>query len=390
MQIRIFLVTLQFAMLSVQPTKALADSWLDAIKSLHPYATVKFTDDSNLLRTSDPESDRYSTLEAGLDTQLRISRQRIIIDGTIYRNRYDRFDQLDYTGGDARVQWKWLRGKLWEGDLGYSYDRRLRDLANELVPTRDLRDRHEVFGSARRWLTTRWRLGAETDWTDISFSESDDLNKSILGFGASLDYVSLARNEVGIAAAYSGARFANRDDQDYEDLSIGPTLDWQLTGKTRFKGDVAYKTRDFDVFSREDFAGVVGRLRLTWKPTGKISVKTSVWRELSNLNDEITDYAIVDGARLEPIWDITTKTSLRALASFERRDFQGDALQEDDNEQVFSDRVDDVSAFGLWLEWNARRNISLSLGFRSETRASTRELRDYDYQYVEASFSASL
>ena len=276
------------------------------------------------------------------------------------------------------------------GDLGYSYDRRLRDLANELVPTKDLRDRHEVFGSARRWLTTRWRLGAETDWTDISFSETDDLNKSILGFGASLDYISLARNEVGIAAAYSGARFENRDDQDYEDLSIGPTLDWQLTGKTRFNGDVAYKTRDFDVFSREDFAGVVGRLRLTWKPTGKISVKTSVWRELSNLNDEITDYAIVDGARLEPIWDITTKTSLRALASFERRDFQGDALQEDDNEQVFSDRVDDVSAFGLWLEWNARRNISLSLGFRSETRASTRELRDYDYQYVEASFRASL
>lgn len=373
-----------------QSLEEATDNWLDVVRTFQPYAALGWTTDSNLLRNPDnlnDDSDQYLTLEAGVDARFDVSRQRFLVDGRIFRNSYDRFSEFDYTGGDGRLRWNWAAGKLWEGTLGYTYTRRLRDFANELVPQRDILNRHRVFGSANRWVTNRWRVGASTEWADVSFTESEQLDKNVLGFGAIADYVSVAGNVIGLETGFAATDFsANR--ADYDDFNVGPRLDWRLSSKTRIRASAGYKSRTHDMRDERDFDGFVARVRTTWAATGKTTILAEAWRDISNLDDEIANFAVVQGISVEPIWNITAKTSLQALASFERRDFQGG--DDDDLAVVFDDRVDDVAAFGVGVNWQARRSIALSLGYRAESRDSNRELREYDFQSFEARINVGL
>jgi hypothetical protein len=102
----------------------------------------------------------------------------------------------------------------------------------------------------------------------------------------------------------------------------------------------------------------------------------SVYRDLSNLADESAEYAVIDGIRLAPTW--TWKEGLfdlRLLAGYEDRNFKvtEDAL----------DRKDEVVMGGLFLDWNVRRSITVTLGVDGEQRASSRVLQDYDFLRVQ-------
>ncbi len=379
------------ASLALLPSAASSTEWLETVRDLHPYAAVSYTYNSNLLLNPpglNDQSDRYVTLEAGLDTELNLNRQRLLIDGRVFHNSYDRFSRFDYTGGKGSLIWKWLLGKLWEGDLGYAYNRRLRGFGEEIIATRNLIDTNRVYATANRWLTDRWKVGGLVDWTDVSYSESKARDNIRYGLGANLTYYTEAENSIGLVTAYKEGKYSNVDNQDYVDFSIGPAADWQVTAQTRLAANLFYKSRTYDVLSDRDFEGPVGRLSALWEVTGKTAIKAAVYRDISNLNDDIATYALIDGMSLEPTWAITGKTSLRALASFERRDFQG---SEDAAAVVgLEERVDDVTALGLWVDWNVRRNVLFSLGYGVNDRNSNRPLREYNSEYVEARFQVGL
>ena len=334
------------------------------------------------------KSDLYYTVEAGFDTEFALSRQRFLIGGRINRYEFARFDQFDYTGGDAHANWHWVFGNLWEGEVGYTFSRKLRNFINQNVPIRDVGEWNNVFASANRWLTTRWRLGAQANWKDISFSSTDRLKKTVVGFGANLDYISRKGNSLGIDAAYALTRFDIGNDRNFYDVSIGPSADWHLTKKTRLKANVGFKARIHDVLSERDFDGIVGRIKAIWKATAKTTLRATAWRDISQLGDEIANFAVIDGVSLDITWNIAAKTSLRSLASFERRNFQGNVIG--DISPTLVDRVDKLTSVGVWLDWNARRNILFSLGFSAGNRDSTRVLRQYDFQYLQARFSIGL
>ena len=368
----------------LMPWPAKAADWIGVARAVRPYASLAVTSDSNLLRNPDgqgDESDEYVTLEAGIEARLPISRQLLLIDGRIARNDYDRFEALDHTAADARLLWKWSLGKLWDGELGYGYDRKLRDLSNQLIAQRDMLDRHKLFGQANRWLTTRWQMGGEIDWTKVSSSDSPALDKDVIGYGLTLDYVSKANNRVGMEVTYATTRFDSSGTRDFYDVALGPTLNWSLSGKTRLLASGGYKARRHDHLSDSDYDGFVGNLTLKWQITGKTSIDAELWRDISSLDDEVADYAIVNGIRLEPTWRLSPKTSLSGLASYEHRDFLGSAsnLTGLDVDQ----REDRVSTLGLSVAWQPRRNVSIDLSIGAESRDSTRELREYTYQYAQ-------
>jgi len=388
---------LLLAAIPASQCQAQSDDWVDTVKGLHPYAAVTITDDSNLLRTSDAaaaalpqvlgeKSDRYLTLEAGLDTEIKASRQRFFIDGRIYQNLYDRFDQLDHVGGDAKVLWKWLYGKLWEGELGYKYIRKLRDLTNQELPAKDMLDRHKVHANAIRRLDARWRLGVGADWTDIESSIREGLAKRILGGRIALEYETKSGNTLGLEAKFADADYSNTPQRDYQTSYLGPTLDWRITPITRLSAEAGYLRRKHDSLGERDFEGLVGRLGIAWKTTDKLTVNASAWREISNLNDEIADYAEITGISLEPTWAITAKTQMRLSADYEQRDFTGSELLAPGEEE----RQDDVYALSLWLDWDFLRNGRLSLGYGVENRDSNRRLREYDYRFLQAKVSLGL
>ncbi len=370
----------------------------DALKALHPYAYVGLTYDTNLILSSnDPvataalqdffgfsgTSDWYTTLGAGFDSEINKGKQKFSVGGNIFRNTYDRFNELDYTGGDARAIWDWAAGRLWSGTLGYRFNRELRSFANQDVPDRDVMNRNRVFGDVKRWVTDRWRVGASADWSDVAFSANESLNRNIYGVGAVVDYVTAADNSVGLEARAVDVRFTNVALRDYTKFNIGPVADWRVTGSTRLRAAAGYVQQTYDDTPDRDYNGPVGRLTAIWDATGKTRITSEVWRDVSSLGDEIATYAVITGISVAPRWQMSPKTQLRAFAGYEQRDFSGsrDIITPD---PLLGDRVDDVFTFNVGADWTIRNNIIFSLQYDAGNRDSTRQLVDYDFQSIQA------
>jgi exopolysaccharide biosynthesis operon protein EpsL len=370
------------------------------LQKIHPYVATGMTWDTNLFRVEDNDqaklllgtrskNDRYLTLETGFDTELAVSRQRFLLDGRIHRDKYNRFDELDYTGGDARALWKWVRGKLWSGDLGYKYRRSLRSFANQTVPKKDIREEHRVFGKADRWLTDRWRAGVLGNWSEVDFDETDTLKRSRGEGGVGIDYVTQAGNSVGFQSTYTNADFDNARSNDYSQYQLGPRMDWRPTGKTRIQAKAGYTNRSFDDNSsprgQKDYDGFTGRLTAIVSAAESRRIEASVYREISNLGDEISNYAVIHGVSLEPVWQVTGKIALRALGEYEQRDFKGDRGR---STLDLDQREDDVYTAGIWLDWRPYRIITASIGYQAGKRDSNRDFEEYNYESVEARLTA--
>ena len=379
---------------------AQAKDLYEVVKAVNPYVSAGTTYDSNLLRLSKDESellfgtrsksDKYLTLEAGFNTDVEVSRQRFLLNGRVYRNNYDTFDSLDYTGGDAKALWEWTWGKLWDGELGYTYDRSLRSFANQTVPQKDIRTENKFLGGANRWLTDRWRLGMRGNSSDISFSDSKNLDQKRQLGGVAFDYVTQKGNSVGFDTEYAITNFDNASNNDYGQLRAGPTAVWAVTGKTILRGKVGYTNRNFDDnTTQEDYDGFTGRVTMIWKAHKDSGIKAAIYREISNLNDEISNYAVIHGIEAEPTWRILNKTVLRGVARFEDRDFKGKRKSSAPLPNL-EQRKDKVYTAGLWVDWNPYRSVDFSLGYDYEKRTSTRDFEEYNAQVVRARVSIGL
>jgi len=375
----------------VSSTGVAAD-WQAVAKKLHPYVEFSLEHDSNLLRVSNRNalgqpvntgqtSDTFRSLAVGMDGDLSISKQRLLIGGRIYHNSYSRFDTLDHTAGSAYLRWKWVVGRLWSGDVGYNFDKKLRTFSNQETPVKDPRKRHRLYASASRWLTDRWRLGVGGQFADISFQKTQTLDKQKSGGEINLDYVTRAGNSVGLKAEVRDVTFDHVTTKDFQVYELGPTLDWRVGGKLRLLANLGYLSQEYDTDPTRDFDGLVGKLKGVWQLTGKTSLNASVWREISSLDDEVSDYAIIKGVSLEPTWNITPKTSLRAVASYEERDF---SRREADVVPGLADRLDQLTTLGLWLDWKIRDNAFVSVGYSIDARDSNRPQEEYESKNLQA------
>lgn len=360
---------------------------------IHPYASAGMAWDTNLFRVENSAeaqdqlgassmSDRYATLGAGVKTVLAVSRQRFLINGRVYNYNYDRFTTLDHTGGEAQALWEWVRGDLWSGNLGYAFNRRLRSFAYTTDTQKDLRTENNVFGKADRWLTDRWRLGVLGNWSNIAFDESNSLDRNKQLGGIGIDYVTLLGNSVGFQSAITNADYYNKHSNDYKEYTVGPTADWQVAGKTRLRAEANYISRKYDDNSaagQEDVNGFAGRLTAIWIPGESNSIRAAVYRKITNFGDEVESYAVVHGVSIEPTWQVTSKTTLRALVDSERRDYKGNTSPQ---------REDDLNSVGVWLDWKLYRNVGLSLGYTEENRTSNRANEGYDFRNMQVQLVA--
>jgi exopolysaccharide biosynthesis operon protein EpsL len=356
---------------------------------IRPYVLGSLIYDDNLFRVADDDealrllgttdtSDTIYSVAAGVNVDLEISRQRLLLDASVNRNYFDRFDFLDYTGADALALWRWEWGNLWSGEMGYRYERTLSGFTEFQVPIRDIRTRQRVFASAVRKLTPRWQARVGADWTQVDFSEREQNERRRTTGELGLQYVSRANNVLGGELRFSSADFPNREglmDNAYTETEIAAVGDWRFGGRSRAQFRAGYLNREHEVLSRRDFDGLVGRMDYLYQLTGKTSITASAWRELSSLNDEIATYAVVTGLGLEPRWDITSKVSLRAGAFYEDRDFQGET------DITTADR-EDVYTFEVSVLYSPLRRVHLSLGYQWEERDSDSADREYEYQRI--------
>jgi len=360
-------------------------------QGFQPYASLGYGYDSNIFRIDDDapsvggRSDQYAMLQAGFDFNHQPGLQKYQLSAEIGHTLFNEYDDLDYTGGLALARWQWQTAEGATGDLGYRFKRSLRDFANQnrLEKVKDIRSEHAVFASGNLDVAEHWRVGVRGALADIAYSETGALDLQRTTVGARADYISGAGNRVGLDAEYVLGRYDTNQGADYDRYTVGPALDWALTERTSISAKLGYTVRDNDSPLLEDYDGFTGKLEVDVHGKGGPTVKASLYRELSNIGDEVAEYAIVHGISIEPRWQLSSAVELRLEAMYENRDFQVS------DDVLFADaREDDVYGGGAFVDWNVRPNVTVTLGVDAEQRSSSRAFRDYDFARAELRVTA--
>jgi hypothetical protein len=370
----------------------------DFFQSLRPYVELGLGHDTNVFRVNDPAqagelidgtdiSDSFWRVETGFDSQFAHQRQEFRLRGRIFRNDYDRFDDVDFTGGDAALTWDWAFGNLWDGELGYEFRRALRDFANQVTPHIDVGSSNEISAVVARKFGTHSRLAAHGKLVDTKFSQENRLDLRRATTGLSLAYASRQGNTLSLDADYSTKESQGNANLDYTELVVGPAIYWSLRERSWVRGTLGYAERDQDNPALEDYSGLVGRITGVWAKSEAKSIRMSVWHEISSFGDEIATFALVTGASINPTFQIGNRAYVSFELGYETRDFRGEP---DLPGQILPHRDDDVLTGVFRLEWRLTENSNISGEYRTQDRQSTRGGRDYEFNLVQLNFRVGL
>lgn len=354
----------------------------DQLGYLKPYVGINLGYDDNVVRLDDQASlpasieDRSSTfqkLEVGADARTYVGQQQLNFTGSLWRQRYDDIDALDYTGIQAKAAWKIKAGENWKGQLYYDFSRMLREFEYLSVAEAGIRESGTIGVRASRALGYRHQVEVFASHADVSIERdrsidvSQDVDRDVLG--ARYTHALTAGNRVG-----AEIRYLQRDgdtqltNNDFEQTSVGPFLQWAVGAKSRLDAFVGYANRKADDRNADDYSGLVADVEFSWQASTKSALVASAWRKASNLNDEISNYALVQGLKLEPTWQASEKLSFSAFGTYENRDFRGG-----------TGRDDDVFKAGAAVTWLLPKSLRMTLRYEHGDRDSSRALTDFDF-----------
>ncbi len=208
-------------------------------------------------------------------------------------------------------------------------------------------------------------------FADIAFDPSERLDLQRAVAAINVGYASTAGSVIGLDAELVQGRYDINPNADFDEVTVGPTLDWRPTDRTQVEGRIGYTKRDNLSRLRADYDDVTGEVALKFNNDAGRKVTARVYRDITNLGDETAEYALVTGVSIEPEWQLSGALDLRVRAAYEQRDFQA-------TEQV-TDRKDELASGGVFLDWNARRNVTVTVGGDMQSRCSNRALQDYDF-----------
>jgi hypothetical protein len=230
------------------------------------------------------------------------------------------------------------------------------------------------------------------DVVDVSYDERTQLDRKVNSGLLEVQYQNTLNTRVGLRGRYSVNELNDTNiggisiSNDYDMTALSGVFYWEGSALSALELLLGYTDINYDETSDEigdrDFDGVSGRLTYHWILTGKTKLDISAWREPSTLNDEIQDYVLAQGVSIRPIWKATTKITVRGEILYENDDFKArndvlDSLGE-------QKRKDNNWLFSIRGNWEPRRNIDVSVGYRYKDRDSTIDVRDFKDNQVDA------
>jgi len=367
-----------------------------------PYVYGGSLYDSNLFRTSGDQeaeaklgtsdtSDVVSRVGTGLKAKLPVSLQTLRFDGWVERDMFSHFDSLNHTAADVSAAWDWEIGRLWSGTLDGGYSRELSSFDELQALEKDMKTRRQVsFDGGFRFLPN-WEIGAGTGWRHTDHSSRDYLDRSVTSTFGALRYYTPYNTRVGLRASVDDGRYDHEQvlaggetvNNDYTQTSYDLVIGWEGTSKSYLEGRFGYTKRHHQERASRDFTGITSQVDYLWQATAKTALKLSAWRDLRNLNDEVSSFVESRGVQLSPRWQATPKIRVRGALSAESRDFKGAAGTTSDN----AGRKDDVREGSVGVDYEALRNLRLSLETAIGDRDSNVEDKDYRYEQVFAGAS---
>jgi exopolysaccharide biosynthesis operon protein EpsL len=354
-----------------------------------------FKHDSNLFRLSDnadaeatigssDKSDNIYQIGVGARYELRHSRQKLVLDGSVDQNWFQNFDTLNNTSNNVRGEWGWQAGNSWDGTLGVGHRHYLENFGNVQQNIRDIVDRTRAYGSANFRPLSYLKFTLDLDSVDEDHSEEtrEFLDNRTNSAAFTANWVTPSKNTVGLKFKRADATYPNDAvfgaaalDNSYAENEYSLVAVWNVTAASLLRGRLGRTERKFDEDPSRNFSGPTWRLGYEWKPTGKTALEMAVWRELSGFEDFSGTYMRTTGIGIFPAWSVVPKLVLQGKAAYQTRDYIGSSPFSPSTGQ----REDQERLFQLAAVWTPLRLTKLILAVESGDRNSNQTLADYDY-----------
>lgn len=360
-----------------------------------------FKHDSNLFRLSEDadaqttigssdKSDNVYQLGVGGRYELRRSRQKLILDGTVDQNWFQNFNTLDNSSSNLRAEWGWQAGNYWEGTLGAGYRHYLENFGSVQQNIRDMIDRTSTYGSANFRPLSYLKFTLDLDWVEDEHSADSrqflDNRTSSAAFTA--NWVTPSKNTVGLKFRKTDAAYPNDAvfsgaslDNSYTENEYSLVAVWNVTAASLLRGRLGRTERTFDQDASRDFSGPTWRLGYEWTPTGKTALELATWRELTGFEDFSGNYMRTTGIGLFPAWSVMPKLVLQGKAAYQTRDYIGNSAFT----PTAGQRKDQERLFQIAAVWTPLRLTKLIFAVETGDRKSNQALADYDYQSLSLS-----
>lgn len=379
-----------------------------------------FTYDTNVFRLSpiiDPvpltglprKSDQIIDTSVILALNKTYSMQRFEATGRLVDNRYMNFEFLDFLGKNYNLAWHWYVTPYLHGRLTNSHSEALNNFANLTgfvnATTQNLRTTDNFHFDGVFEINRAWHVLGGIDHNVVKNSRINvqDFDNKITSVEGGIRYVLPSRSSLTYKVRSGRGEFINRPtpnlsslfDTRFDEMEHEVRLIWPITAKFGFEGSVGHLQREHLHFPRRDFGGVVGGVNFNWSVTAKTRISASWSHRLYNSQTSLlfrlpdpnyqpfsSSYVVSDRFSLEPVWQITDKTALRARYDYSIVDFRGAV------NPFPANRQDTIHSGLIALDWKPLNLVALTAVFQRDHRSSTHS--GFDFDSTAGSISAML
>ena len=309
----------------------------DISDTIKPFISVGSTYDDNLLRLPDngpagvQRSDRATQVVGGFLLDRPIGRQKLTGQAKLSRVTFDHYDQLDYNGKDFSLDWAWVLGNYFDGNIGGSYQQVLTPFNDFHSDQRNLRTQRREYANGGWRLHPSWRLraGFQRDRFDYELFEQSLNNRKEDLSEVGIDYLAASGSKVGLVARRIKGNFLNPRrigttflDQNYTQDELKANVNWLYSEITQVRLLAGYAKRKHDTFSERDTSGLNGRVTVNWSPRAKLRFTADAWREFAAVESTIVNNSVNTGASANATWEISAKLQASAGVKREKRKFE--------------------------------------------------------------------
>jgi exopolysaccharide biosynthesis operon protein EpsL len=356
--------------------------------------------DDNLLRLPDQgppgvqRSDRATQVQGGFLLERPIGRQKLTGHAKLSRVTFDHYSQLDYNGKDFNLDWAWVVGNHFDGNIGGSYQQVLTPFNDFHVEERNLRTQRRAYANGGWRLHPSWRVraGFQRDRFDYELAVQSLNNRKEDRSELGIDYLASSGSRLGLVARKVKGSFLNPLrigttflDQNYDQDELKANINWLYSEITQVQVLAGYARRKHDTFSERDTSGLNGRVTVNWRPRTKLRFTADAWREFAAVESVVVNNSTNKGGSVSATWDVSAKVQANAGFKREKRNFERLPY-------VFfnGDPSDTTRSTNVGLVYQPTRKIQLSATAFKDRRTGTPLIGTGSYRAKGVSLMATM
>lgn len=365
-------------------------------------ADTSLVRDNNLFRLSssantlaligrDSAAEQINITSLGVRAAKSYSLQRFELGATIIDYRYQNFSYLNSVANNYDAAWRWSLSPRFHGNLTNSRQ----ESVNSFVDIQGYNMRSQRVNYQSRWdgmyeLDGTWRVmggvasGSQKNLQTQTAEADTTTNSSDIGVG----YAFASGSTLTYTLRGSKGQYLNRVlpstsllDDSFNQVDHEFRVVWSMDGITTAGLRATAINRTHPNYSQRDYNGIAAGANIKINLSGKTSLSVDWTRELSSYQDGRTNYAQTDRLTVAPIWQISSKTTMRLRHELALRDYLGSP-----SPTLSNPRTDTTRDTTLSFDWQPFTYVTLSAALQDARRTSS--VTGLDYQSTQTTVSA--